>query len=316
MKKNVVVIGGGNGSAIILSALKADVKKLNLAAVISMSDSGGSSGRLRREFKTLPPGDIMRAILALSKYDYAALRKIFYAPRFKGLGKLDGHNLGNLFLVLVAHYSGDFLAGLMALSQSVEAVGRVLPVTLKSADLVARLTNGEIIRTEAFIDKPQYNRGLKIEKVWLEPEYRVYPEAKKALLGADYIIFSPGSLYTSLVATILPQGIREAIAKSKAKLIYIAGDAYRQDGETGPEKLSDFVRTLESYLPRGLDTVVYNNSKLTARQRRTYHEEKWGVFEKDVKNLPGYKLVGGNFEKPEGGLSSEKIAKSLRKLIV
>jgi len=316
MKKNIVVIGGGNGTAIILSGLKAAADRLNLSAVVSMSDSGGSSGRLRKEFNTLPPGDIMRAVLALSKYDYSDLRRIFYAPRFKGLGKLDGHNLGNLFLVLAAHYSGDFLSGLQALSQSVEAVGKVLPVTLGSVDLVAELTNGKIIRTEAFIDNPQHSRRLKIRKIWLEPNCQVFSGAEQALLSADYIIFSPGSLYTSLVATILPEGVREAIADSEAKLIYVAGDAYRKDGETGPEKLSDFVRTLENYLPRKLNVVIYNNSKLTARQEGTYREKNWRVFEKDIENLPGYKLVGGNFEKLEGGLSPEKLAKSLRKLIV
>ncbi len=112
IKKRILVIGGGNGSAISLVALKQNLKIFDLSAVISMSDSGGSSGRLRRQFKTLPPGDIMRAVLALSKYDYASLRKIFYQPRFSGTGKLDSHNLGNLFLTLTAQYCGDFLKAL------------------------------------------------------------------------------------------------------------------------------------------------------------------------------------------------------------
>ena len=113
-KKKIAVIGGGNGSAIVLGGLKNYADKFDISAVISMSDSGGSSGRLRKELKTLPPGDIMRAVLSLSsKYDFSMLRKIFYSPRFKGLGKkLEGHNLGNLFLVLTAKYSGDFLKAL------------------------------------------------------------------------------------------------------------------------------------------------------------------------------------------------------------
>jgi uncharacterized cofD-like protein len=99
-KKKVVVIGGGNGSAVCLEGLKTYTDRFDISAIISMSDSGGSSGILRREFATLPPGDIMRAILSLSKYDYQSLRKIFYQPRFKQVGKLNSHNLGNLFLTL------------------------------------------------------------------------------------------------------------------------------------------------------------------------------------------------------------------------
>src|SRR3990167_11517090 len=151
MKKKIVVIGGGNGSAVCLEGLKNYTNIFDISAVISISDSGGSSGKLRKEFNTLPPGDIMRAVLSLSKYDYQTLRRIFYQPRFQGLDKLDGHNLGNLFLTLAGQYSGSFLRALEALSQSVEAQGRVYPVTLESSHLAAELQNGDIIRTEEFI---------------------------------------------------------------------------------------------------------------------------------------------------------------------
>src|SRR3989338_10719600 len=103
-KKKIVVIGGGNGSSLCLEALKKHANIFDISAVISMSDSGGSSGKLRKEFNTLPPGDIMRAILSLSKYDYKILRRIFYKPRFKNTGKLDSHNLGNLFLTLMSQH--------------------------------------------------------------------------------------------------------------------------------------------------------------------------------------------------------------------
>jgi uncharacterized cofD-like protein len=112
---------------------------LDISAVISMSDSGGSSGKLRKKFNTLPPGDIMRAVLALSKYDYESLRKIFYQPRFKNAGVLNSHNLGNLFLTLTSQFSGNFLYALEALSQSMETQGAVYPVTLANTDLVAEL---------------------------------------------------------------------------------------------------------------------------------------------------------------------------------
>ena len=119
MKKKIVVIGGGNGSSICLEGLKKYANKFDISAIISMSDSGGSSGKLRKEFNTLPPGDIMRAVLSLSKFDYKILRQIFYKPRFTNAGKLNTHNLGNLFLTLMSQYSGNFLYALEALSQSV-----------------------------------------------------------------------------------------------------------------------------------------------------------------------------------------------------
>src|SRR3989339_860667 len=117
-KKKVVVIGGGNGSAISIVALKQNLDLFDISAVISMSDSGDSSGRLREEFNTLPPGDIMRAVLALSKYDYPLLKQIFFRNRFSGAGKLDGHNLGNLALILGEKYDGDFMSAIRALEQN------------------------------------------------------------------------------------------------------------------------------------------------------------------------------------------------------
>lgn len=316
-KKKVVVIGGGNGSAICLEGLKKFANKFAISAVISMSDSGGSSGKLRKEFNTLPPGDIMRAILSLSKYDYTMLRQIFYKPRFSGVGKLDNHNLGNLFLTLISQYAGNFLHALEALSQSVEAQGKVYPVTLENANLVAELDNGDIIKTEAFIDSPSYNRGLKIKRVWLEPNCQAYVEAQKAIEYADCIILSPGSLYTSLIATLLPKGIKEAVKKNrKAKIIYVAGSAYRLDGETGPERLSDFVLQMEKYLPRKIDLVIHNNHKLNKKQKTVYKAKNWGVFVFDKENLKDKKVKSLDFEAGEGGLSSVKLGVILKSVLV
>lgn len=328
-KNKIVVIGGGNGSAICLEGLKQYTDKFNISAVISMSDSGGSSGKLRKEFNTLPPGDIMRAILSLSKYDYKMLRQIFYKPRFQNTGKLDSHNLGNLFLTLMSQYSGNFLYALNALSQSVEAQGKVYPATLQSADLVAELQNGDIIRTEEFIDNLRYNRpayagrgayaprGLKIKKVWLEPAAPAYAEAQTALAAADYIILSPGSLYTSLIAALLPTGIKEAIDKNiKAKIIYVAGSAYRLDGETGPERLSEFVLQMEKYLPRKIDLVIHNSHKLNKKQKEIYQAKNWGVFEFDKENLHNTKIKSLDLEAVDGGLSPIKLAVVLKSVIL
>jgi uncharacterized cofD-like protein len=315
-KKRVVVLGGGNGSAVTLVSLKQNLDFFDISAVISMSDSGGSSGRLRKELGTLPPGDIMRAVLALSKYDYLMLRQIFYQPRFSCSGKLAGHNLGNLFLTLIAKYCGSFTKALDALSESIEAVGKVYPVTVKPVDLVAQLVNGHIVRTEAFIDSPKYNHGSKIKKVWLEPKQKINPEAIKIIKSADYIILSPGSLYTSIIATLLPGGMFEAIKKSKAKIIYVAGNAYRLDGETGPECLSDFVFQLEEYLPRQINFVIHNSHVPKGVEKKFYKERRWGIFDFDKEKISHCKLYSLDLERAGGGLCDIKLGKILKKILI
>ncbi len=315
MKKNIVVFGGGNGSAIALVSLKQNLGLFNINAVISMSDSGGSSGRLRRELGVLPPGDIMRAVLALSIYDYPLLKKIFYRNRFSQTGKLHGHNLGNLFLALSGQYSGGFLKAVRALEESVEAIGRVFPVTLKTTDLVAKLINGKIIKTEAKIDQPDYDRSLRIKNVYLEPKVKANPEAIKTIITADYIILSSGSLYTSVIATLLPLGIKEAINKSKAKIIFVAGNAYHIYGETGPINLSEIMIELEWYLPRQVDFILYNNHKLNKIEQAHYKKKTWGVIKDDSEKLSERNVISFDFSRTDGGLCSVKLGKKLKELL-
>lgn len=317
-KIKVVTIGGGNGSAKSIRALKRYVDKIELSSVVSMSDSGGSSGVLRQEFGGLPTGDILRATLAMSRYDYDLLKKIFYGNRFHGVGKLDKHNIGNLFLTLSKNYSLDFMASVQALEQGVDAVGSVYPTTLDNTDLVVELTDGQKIKTEAKIDRPDYDRSLKIAKAWLESAGKVYEPAEKAILEADYLVIGPGSLYSSIVAALLPAGMKEAIAKSKAKIIYVAGNAFELHGETGPEKLSEFVRQLELYLPRKIDVVVNNNKKLSEKKIKEYGEKHWKLFEADIENIPEHQVISGDYERDDighPGLSDAKLGDILYKIL-
>ncbi len=318
MRKKAVIIGGGNGSALTINALKKYSDRLILKAIISMSDSGGSSGILRQQFDTLPPGDIMRATLAMSKFEYGILKEIFYKSRFESAGKLNGHNLGNLFLVLSEHYDGNFINALNALHQAVQAVGKVYPVTLDQTDLVVELSNGDIVKGEEAIDRPCYDRGLKIKKARLEPVGEIYPDARKAIEQAEYIFIGPGSFYCSIVSTLLQRGVSEAIARSSAKLIYISGNAYEIEGETGPEKLSDFVKELHYYLPRKLNSVILNTHRLSNSEQERYTQRSWKQFEQDWKSIKDCRMIMRDYEKEESegsGLSAPKLGKIIREYL-
>ncbi len=313
-KIKIVVVGGGNGTAITLNAVKKTDVDLQISAVVSMSDSGGSTGKLRKEFNTLPPGDVMRAVLAMSPYHYPLLKKIFYKNRFEGVGKLDKHNLGNLFLVLTEQYNGDYVQSIRALEQAIDAVGKVYPVTLNKTDLVAELNNGDIIKGEAELDEPEYDKSLRIKKAWLEPEVEIYEDAAKVIEDADYIFLGPGSLYTSIVATTLAKGFKEAVEKSNAKLIYVAGNARHTNGETGPKKVSEAVKELESYLPKKLDVVIYNDHKLGEEEQEFYNSRGWETIPCDKENCD-CEIVQGDFERDGGGLCDEKLSEILSEII-
>lgn len=309
--KKVVIIGGGNGGPITICAMKQFLDKYELSAIIGMSDSGSSSGKLREEFGVLPPGDILRAILAMSKYDFDLLKQIFYNSRYSKHGKLKGFGLGHLFIAFVAKYNGNIVDAIRPLAQAVDVVGPVFPVTLESSDLCAELTNGNIIIGEHNIDRPNWDRSIKINRAWLQPTPLLYERTKQEILDADVIIVGPGSFYTSIIATLLPEGMKDAIRESKAKLVYVPGNASEGDGETGPEKLSEFVDTLHEYLPRKVDAVLYNNAALTDVQKEKYQEKNWVQVTDDSDNITHVPVVKADYEKEEGGLSPEKLGHAL-----
>lgn len=314
--KHVVVVGGGNGTAVSLGALKRHIDQFTISAVISMMDSGGSSGRLRKELGVLPTGDILRGILALSQYDYAPLRPLFYEARFEEAGKLTGHNLGNLFLALAGQYAGSFPDAINALQQALQCAGNVFPVTLNDSQLIAELVDGTEMIGEAAIDRPP-TASAAIKKVRLAPEAQLYAPVRQVLLSADYIVFGPGSLYTSLIPNLLTSGFTEALQESKAKLVYVLGLAYENNGEKGPTSMGELALTLEQYLPRKLDMIIYNTHELTAKERANYTLEHWSESGRDIEKVAEERsLIGHDFERDGGGLSKEKLAEAFQKYLV
>src|SRR3990167_154892 len=319
-KKKIVCIGGGNGPAISIQALKTMLEDVDIAAVIAMFDTGGSTGRLRQEFGTQPFSDLMRATLSLSKYDYEGiLRPIFYKTRFKDAGKLDGHNLGNLFMTLSAKYDGDWLHVLRALGQAAEIVGKVEPVTLDVADLIVELSDGQHIKTESAIDEPSYDRKLRIKKMWLGPRAKIYPAARKLIEKADYIVLGPGSTYTSIVANLIVDGMKEALKISRGKIIYLTGHVYATNKETGPETLSERIVEIERYLPRVIDIIVYDDQKPGNPDLIRYQREHFRLLPKDVENIPkqsgGHFLMKRDLIAEAGKMSSAKLIPVFKEII-
>lgn len=261
----VVAIGGGTG----LSSLLRGLKQLttNITAVVTVMDSGGSSGRLRQELNILPPGDIRNCLIALAE-DESRISQLFN-HRFHG-GTLQGHSLGNLVIAGLQEMTGSFDRAIEEMSRLLNTRGQVLPATLEDAQLVAQLCDGRIVYGESEIPKA----GGQIRKIWLShANVPAYPKVLEEIRRADLIILGPGSLFTSVIPNLLVTGIREAIERSPAKKFYIM-NLMTQPGETDGFTARDHLRALSEYLDiRTLDVVVLNKQPVPAELLAQYAQE-------------------------------------------
>ncbi len=315
--KKIVVIGGGTGVFTVLSGLK---KYFNdLTAVVTMADDGGSTGILREEFGILPPGDIRRALIALSNSDNEILSKLFAYRFLEGRG-LTGHSFGNLMITALERITGDFNKAIVEVGKILSVSGRVLPVTLSRTALHAELEDGRVVSGETNIDVPSHDGNLKIKKVWLMPEAEVSREVGEAIASADAVIIGPGDLYTSLVPNLLVRGVPEALKKSKAKKIYVV-NLMTKFGETNHFAASDFLSTIEKYLGEGvLDYLVLNNKQPNPMRFRPYAHEKSEMVMIDEENFAGRaKLtpVVADLLRSRGFIrhDPEKLAKLIRMIV-
>ncbi len=267
--KHVVVIGGGTGTFTVLSALKN--YPINLSAIVTMADDGGSTGMLRDQYGVLPTGDVRRALVALSDSE-GILRELFNY-RFKE-GGLHGHSFGNLFLAALEKITGDFTTALREASELLNINGEVVPVTLDDVRLYAELEDGKVIRGETQIDIPKANTRTPIKKIWLEPEAKMNPSVSRVLHHADLIILGPGDLYTSVIPNLLVKGVPEAIKASKAKKVYIS-NLMTKFGETHGFSADEFIDKLEKYLGKSvLDYAIFNSKKPAAAVLKKYKKEQ------------------------------------------
>lgn len=272
MKKKVVTIGGGTGTFTTLTGLKAYTDRIDITSIVSVADDGGSTGRLIDHFGVLPVGDVRQALVALSDNaeEQELLRDLFLYRFDKGESGLKGHNLGNLLLIALSEITGSEAAAIEAASKILDVRGIVLPVSENHSCLVATYEDGSEVRGESAIDKlPETDAYKKITSLTLDPELTLYEKAHDAIVAADYIVFGPGDLYTSIVPNILVHGFTDAVAESSAKLIYVA-NLMSKHGQTNAMSVQDHVAELESYLNSSIDIVVINNEPIPEKLLEVY----------------------------------------------
>ncbi len=281
-KKRVVTVGGGSGQFILLSGLR-DLKGIDTTAIVSMVDSGGSTGRLRDELGILPPGDILKCILALSPHQNAC--RSILLKRFKKDRRLAGHSAGNMLLTMLSRYTGNFPAGVAALAEILDVEGSILPVTIDRATLVAELTDGKRIYGEEAIDLPRGTQREQINDVFLVPHHHesisVYPPVLDAIEQADYIIIGPGDLFTSIIPNLIVPGVKKALQNTSAKIFFNI-NIMTKFGETHNFSGKDFVIKLEKSLGRKVDGIIANNAKPRQKILDNYVEQKSDFVDIDM----------------------------------
>jgi uncharacterized cofD-like protein len=281
-KKRIVVVGGGTGTYTVLSGLKKYADSIDISAVVAMTDSGGSTGRLRDEFGYLPVGDVRMALSALAHEDDengALVRKLFL-HRFASDGDITGHNFGNLFLVALTDILGSEELAIKAASKVLRVCGTVIPVTHEKTHLVAEYSDGTKIIGEHHIDEvPVGMLRERIVSLGVTPEVHLNTEAREVLQNADMIVFGPGDLYTSVLANCVVSGFKEVMEESKARTVYIS-NLMTKAGQTTHMGVVDHVHELEQYIGCEPDVVLVNGTELPRHLLKRYEEE--GEFPVDV----------------------------------
>ncbi|WP_281890761.1 YvcK family protein [Paenibacillus sp. YYML68] len=286
----IVVIGGGTGLSVMLRGLKQ--KPIDITAIVTVADDGGSSGRLRSEFEIIPPGDIRNVLTALADVE-PLLGKLLEYRFDKGNG-LAGHSLGNLMLAAMRDITGDFVTGVRELSRVLAVRGRVLPSSDQALVLHADMEDGSHVEGESKIPKA---RGV-IKRVSIEPsDARALPEALEAIRKADAILVGPGSLYTSILPNLLVPEITEAIVESTSLKMYVC-NVMTQPGETDDYKVSDHLKAIRNHIGEDLfDYVIVNNSEIPEQVLVKYAEQGARPVELDRDEVErhGYKVIADRF---------------------
>ncbi len=286
---NVGCFGGGTGLPSVLGGLKSN-PWLSVNAVVTMFDSGGSSGQLRDELGVLPPGDILKCALALARNTREARRVLLARLPALDHARLGGHTGGNLLLSMMQRYGGNFLEAIDALRVLLGCQGRVWPVSVEHASVCAEYGDGSMLSGEVEVDAGQ-SSGRLVRRLWLEPSVSIHPVVASAIAEFDAVIIGPGSFYTSLMPIFLVRGIADALAQVKGPVILIANLLTEGRGMIG-FTAADAVARIEDAIQRRVDVVIANMKWPSPRVLGRYaleHKEPLALG-----SLPEYcELVGG-----------------------
>lgn len=321
---NIVAMGGGTGLSSLLHGLKQYVQDewgiveepstegltrepaasiRELTAVVAVSDDGGSSGRLRRDFRVLPPGDIRNCLVALSE-DEALLSRLFQF-RFPGGRGLKGHSFGNLFLTALTGIVGDFQEAIRVSGEVLATRGRILPSTMSDVNLEAILQNGRVVRGETHISRSRD----RIARVRLVPaNCRPLPETLQAIAEADAITVGPGSLFTSLIPNLLVRGVASQMAHSQAARIYIC-NLMTQPGETTSYSAADHLRMIYKHCDGPVfDYIIVNTMPVSPQVQKRYLTQRSRPVEFDIAELErlGVRVVTANLVSEEKSADGKK----------
>lgn len=316
--KKVVVIGGGTGNFVVLTGLKQ--YPVDLTAVVSMADDGGSTGILRDELGVLPPGDVRQCLVALS--NSGRLMRSLMNYRFEN-GGLGGHSLGNLFLSALEKVTGSFEKAVEEAGRILYIKGKVLPVTTHQVRLKMVLNNQKILEgeSEIYLSK-EIDQGYKT--IYLEPFPKVNPKVLEAIHHADLIVMGPGGLHTSLIPNLLVQGVREAICQAKARKVLVINLMNRK-GQTTRYKTSDYLREVVRFLGEDVFDHILTNHQKPPQELIDLYSEEGDLVENDMedKRVISAELLGKIAEQAKRDLikrnlirhDSKKLAQELMKIV-
>ena len=288
---NVGCFGGGTGLPSLLGGLKQN-PWLRVNAVVTMFDSGGSSGQLRDELGVLPPGDVLKCALALARNEQEARRVLLSRLPTLEHDRLSGHTGGNLLLSMMERYSGDFLSAVDGLRALLDCSGRVWPVSVEHATVCAEYGDGSHSRGEVEVDAEQ-SRGRPVKRIWLDPHVGIHPKVADAIRGFDAIVIGPGSFYTSLIPIFLVRGTSEALAGVRGPVVLVTNlltEGRGMEGFTAGEA----VRRISEAIQRAVDVVIINSGQPSGEALDHYAaEHKKPLVVGDVPT--GCKIVEGEF---------------------
>lgn len=308
----VTVIGGGTGLSSLLRGLKGYTN--NITAVVTVTDDGGSSGRLREGLGMLPPGDIRNCVLALA--DTEPLMEDLFQYRFSEEG-LSGHSFGNLLIAAMSEVTGDFQAAVKEFSKVLAVRGTVLPVTLTDVNIWADLNDGRSIYGESQISAA---RG-SIAALHLEPPGApALPEVIDAIIDADAVVIGPGSLFTSIIPNLLVRGVKEALAETSATRIYIC-NVMTQPGETTGFGVLEHVLELEKYLSgKVADVIIVNSERVRPDLEKRYRDDGAAPVVADIAALRerGYRVISASLLRQDDTVrhDPDRLARAVMRLVV